>query len=124
MNRKVLVNREKVCCLIVGLSVFGEGVLEGERLPQVLFKRRLQLFEDNAEELLKTEIVLHTWRDATFKEIVELLQVEMEQARNPKSKFKFSSVYKDPRGNFKRKDLGTCLSQASSGTTERARTTF
>jgi len=33
-------------------------------------------------------------------------------------------VYKDPRGNFKRKDLGTCLSQASSGTTERARRTF
>ncbi len=32
---------------------------------------RLELFEKNDAELIKTEVVLYTWRDATLKEIVE-----------------------------------------------------
>ena len=34
------------------------------------------------------------------------MKLDVEQTKHPKAKFRFSSVYKDPRGNFKRKDLG------------------
>jgi len=72
---------------------------------------------------MKTEIVLYTWKDATLKELVEQLRIHVDQCNNKQAKFKFSSVYKDPRGNFKRKDLGTQFTKASAGTTGTAETT-
>ena len=33
--------------------------------------------------------------------------------RNLKAKFRFSSVYKDPKGNYKRKDLGNKIIQGT-----------
>jgi hypothetical protein len=37
---------------------------------------------------------------------VDLLKVRIPAAQHPQAKFRFSAVYKDPRGNYKRKDLG------------------
>lgn len=60
---------------------------------------RSRSVQDYRGHLPSEEVQIYTWKDATLKEIVELLQDCLEKARHPEALFKFKLVFPDKEGN-------------------------
>lgn len=54
---------------------------------------------------------MYLWPNSTLVDIIDQLKLKLPQAQDKNAKFRFSSIYKDFKGNFKRKDLGMLLIQ-------------
>jgi Sin3 associated polypeptide p18 (SAP18) len=53
------------------------------------------------------QMQMHTWMDATLREISEHIQRDIEVSRKRDTQLEFSLVYQDYNGNYRRKHLGS-----------------
>lgn len=57
----------------------------------------------------ENEIQIHTWFDATLRELADCIQKEVEEARRKDNELNFSFIYPDKNGKFRRKDAGRII---------------
>nr|XP_023876865.1 histone deacetylase complex subunit SAP18-like isoform X1 [Quercus suber]XP_023876866.1 histone deacetylase complex subunit SAP18-like isoform X2 [Quercus suber] len=91
------VDREKTCPLL--LRVFTKnGSHHGEEDFAVRGKEP------------KDEVQIYTWKDATLRELTDLVKEVAPEARRRSAKLSFAFVYPDNRGRFVLRTVGTTLS--------------
>jgi len=95
------VNREKTCPLL--LRVF----------HQVQRHHRAQEF-DNVKNLARDEAQIYTWRDATLREITELIKALNPAARARYAQISFALVYPDKSGLMALRPVGECSGDSRS----------
>mmetsp|Transcript_54142 Transcript_54142/g.171814 ORF Transcript_54142/g.171814 Transcript_54142/m.171814 type:complete len:191 (-) Transcript_54142:10-582(-) len=91
----VAVDREKTCPLL--LRVF----------PKVGDHHRVQEFAQRGKEPAG-ELQIYTWKDATLRELTELVKAVRPEASRARLGFAF--VYPDRRGNNVMRPVGSCFS--------------
>ncbi|KAH3732498.1 histone deacetylase complex subunit SAP18 [Pelomyxa schiedti] len=98
-SRKILkpgdVDREKTCPLL--LRVFTRA---GGHHP-------IEEYQVRGKEPLQDELQIHTWRDATLRELTELIKEVREVARRREAKIGFAFVYPDKMGRNVIKEVGS-----------------
>eukprot|EP00300_Choanocystis_sp_HF-7_P030753 c39682_g1_i1.p1 GENE.c39682_g1_i1~~c39682_g1_i1.p1 ORF type:complete len:170 (+),score=30.02 c39682_g1_i1:36-545(+) len=95
------IDREKTCPLLLRVFV------------QVGKHHRPEEFENLEEKLKKKlldEICIHTWKDATLREITDLIKEVNFDAKNPRARLSFALVYPNTRGILKMRPIGECSS--------------
>ncbi|EGC31174.1 hypothetical protein DICPUDRAFT_40315 [Dictyostelium purpureum] len=93
------VNRETTCPFLLRVFVTKGGSFHNVNE----FSGRSKVPEND-------EIQLYTWRNATLKEISNLIKESFEEARNKDSKFEFAFIFPDQKGIFQIKPIGTIYS--------------
>ncbi|KAK7292553.1 hypothetical protein RJT34_15404 [Clitoria ternatea] len=58
----------------------------------------------------KDEVQIYTWKDATLRELTDLVKEVAPAARRRNAKLSFAFVYPDKHGRFKVLEVGTTLS--------------
>ncbi|KAL5540997.1 hypothetical protein UlMin_042570 [Ulmus minor] len=58
----------------------------------------------------KDEVQIYTWKDATLRELTDLVKEVAPEARKRNAKLSFAFVYPDKRGRFVLKQVGMTLS--------------
>eukprot|EP00002_Diphylleia_rotans_P009468 TRINITY_DN1971_c0_g2_i2.p1 TRINITY_DN1971_c0_g2~~TRINITY_DN1971_c0_g2_i2.p1 ORF type:complete len:133 (-),score=39.39 TRINITY_DN1971_c0_g2_i2:300-698(-) len=58
------------------------------------------------KELPTSEMQIHTWKDATLRELADLIKNVVPEARRYDAKLRFKLVYPDKSGRYVMKDLG------------------
>jgi len=92
------INREKICPLL--LRVF----------PKVGAHHQISEYQVKGKEPLEDEVQIYTWKDATLRELTELIKEVNDAARNRTSKLSFAFVYPDRRGRNVMREVGTVWS--------------
>lgn len=88
------IDRTQVCPFL--LRVFFRE--SGEVLLDSLKNRTLAQEED--------EVRLYTWKDANFREIIEMLKEHLPGARRRDAEFAFGLVRQDSEGAYENRDVG------------------
>jgi len=86
------VNREKVCPLL--LRVF----------PRVGSHHRAEDYQ--RKEPVDDEVQIYTWRDASLRELTELIKEVNPAARRREARLSFAFVYPDKRGKNVMREVG------------------
>jgi len=92
------INREKVCPLL--LRVF----------PKIGGHHQISDFQVKGKEPLDDEVQVYTWKDATLRELTELVKAVNEAARRRDSRLSFAFVYPDRRGRQVMREVGVVFS--------------
>lgn len=107
----VKVDRSKTCpmyvrmfCRVNGHHRYFQKVLL-KYLP-CLVSCRLEEFSRDRQPL-DDELIIYTWKDATLKELSDLIKEVHADSRRKEAKFSFMLLYQDLRGDFRSKPLGT-----------------
>ncbi|CAG9325404.1 unnamed protein product [Blepharisma stoltei] len=89
------IDRKKTCPLL--LRVFWKE--EQEISPESLKNRGNELEQD--------EVRLYTWKDATFREIADMLKEHIPGTRRKNAELNFYFIRPNLEGGLERKDIGT-----------------
>eukprot|EP01117_Protostelium_nocturnum_P008106 TRINITY_DN2888_c0_g1_i1.p1 TRINITY_DN2888_c0_g1~~TRINITY_DN2888_c0_g1_i1.p1 ORF type:complete len:157 (+),score=55.75 TRINITY_DN2888_c0_g1_i1:119-589(+) len=90
------IDREKTCPLLMRVFwKFGDH-------------QRLESFERKGKETSQDEFQIHTWKDATLRELTELVKEVNRGARTNSHKISFAWVYPDIRGKMTMRNVGYC----------------
>eukprot|EP01016_Furgasonia_blochmanni_P040398 TRINITY_DN5154_c0_g1_i6.p1 TRINITY_DN5154_c0_g1~~TRINITY_DN5154_c0_g1_i6.p1 ORF type:complete len:130 (-),score=25.67 TRINITY_DN5154_c0_g1_i6:38-427(-) len=99
MNRKIaerkVIDREKTCPFL--LRLFWK---ENDA-------HSLEDFIEKGKEPVQDEVQVYTWKDATLRELVDLVKSSIPCAMRKEAKFKFTHIYQDLSGKLKKKELAT-----------------
>jgi len=68
---------------------------------------RIEDYQVRGKEPVSDEVQIYTWRDASLRELTELIKEVNEAARRRESRLSFSFVYPDKRGRNVMRDVGT-----------------
>lgn len=96
------IDREKVCPLLV--RVF----------TQTGAHHRAEDFAERGKEPVKDEVQIYTWKDASLKELTELIKGVKSSARARNARLSFAFVYPGPQGKNVVRPVGTTYSQKKS----------
>ena len=91
------IDREKTCPLL--LRVF----------YKIGGHHRAEEFDRRGREP-QEEVQIYTWRNATFREITDLLKQVMPETRNQNTKLSFALVYPEKFGTMKMRGVGLVIS--------------
>jgi len=91
------INREKVCPLL--LRVF----------PKVGVHHQVSEYA-KGKEPTEDEVQIYTWKDATLRELTELIKAVNAAARRRDSRLSFAFVYPDRRGRNVMREVGMVMS--------------
>jgi len=91
------INREKVCPLL--LRVF----------PKVGAHHQVSEYV-KGKEPIEDEVQIYTWKDATLRELTELIKAVNSAARRRDSRLSFAFVYPDRRGRNVMREVGMVVS--------------
>ncbi|MED6170739.1 hypothetical protein PIB30_034006 [Stylosanthes scabra] len=61
----------------------------------------------------KDEVQIYTWKDATLRELTDLVKEVAPAARRRNAKLSFAFVFPDKNGRFKVQEVGKTLSHAN-----------
>jgi len=89
------VNREKVCPLL--LRVF----------PKIGGHHRVEDYQ--RKEPVDDEVQIYTWRDASLRELTELIKEVNPAARRREARLSFAFVYPDKRGKNVLREVGSVV---------------
>jgi len=64
---------------------------------------------------LHEEVQIYTWRDATLRELTDLIKDVHPGARATRARLSFSIIYPDKTGRFVMKEVGECLATPRKG---------
>eukprot|EP00298_Acanthocystis_sp_HF-20_P007318 c16943_g1_i2.p1 GENE.c16943_g1_i2~~c16943_g1_i2.p1 ORF type:complete len:220 (+),score=101.46 c16943_g1_i2:65-724(+) len=101
------IDREKTCPLLLRVFCNSErpfGVEDYENLEQKL----------KTKEMFETSI--HTWKDATLRELTDLLKEVNPDVQEFQAKLIFSIVFPNKRGELRKQEIGMCWSNPSKTT--------
>eukprot|EP01112_Ceratiomyxa_fruticulosa_P020336 TRINITY_DN6895_c0_g1_i2.p1 TRINITY_DN6895_c0_g1~~TRINITY_DN6895_c0_g1_i2.p1 ORF type:complete len:136 (-),score=24.81 TRINITY_DN6895_c0_g1_i2:67-474(-) len=93
------VDREKVCPLL--LRVFSK----------VGSHHHIEAYQVRGKEPTGDEMQIYTWKDATLREITELIKEISFPARQRNARLNFAFIYPDPRGRNILREVGSVHSQ-------------
>jgi len=99
--REVQIDREKVCPLLLRCFISREGHHTQED------------FKDN-NDLPSDEIKIYTWKNATLRELTDLVKASKSAARAPRARLSFAFVYPDRQGKNIVRQVGSTLAHAKS----------
>jgi len=95
------VDREKTCPLLLRVFTKLNGHHEKEE------------FAEHGKEPVGDEVQIYTWKDATLKELTELIRGVRPAARRSPAKLSFAFVYPDRTGKNVVKPVGSTFTQRS-----------
>lgn len=81
--------------------------------PRKGSQHRLEVFS-NRDRLPEQEIQVHTWQDASLREIADLIQDVNPDAKKPNARISFSFVYPDRTGRNTMRNVGVVHSTRTS----------
>jgi len=101
---------------VVGVSLSPACFREARKPPQVLTtllflcsRFRIDDYAIRGKEPAD-EIQIYTWKDATLRELSDLIKDVNEDARRPSARLSFSIVYPDERGRNVLRSIGNVCS--------------
>ncbi|CAG8651887.1 3206_t:CDS:2 [Funneliformis caledonium] len=95
-------------------------VIDREKTVPFLLRMFYRIDDFTPEHLpTEDEVQIYTWKDATLKEISNLIKEVVQDANRPNARLSFKLVYIDNlRGKYAFKELGTIHNVTSSTTPE------
>ncbi|ELR15541.1 P18, putative [Acanthamoeba castellanii str. Neff] len=93
----VVIDREKVCPLLLRVFIKTGG------------HHRVEDFQARGREPAE-EVQIYTWKDATLREMANLVKEVNATARNSRARISFALVFPDHRGRYQMKNVGVVFS--------------
>jgi len=76
---------------------------------------RAEDFDRRVKVLATEEVQIYTWKDATLRELTELIKEIHQGARGRNARLSFAFIYPDRRGQMVLKEVGQCFNYPKRG---------